>query len=71
MTHYNVSEFVEYISIELTKFENGVATYMNTILNNIVPASPVGIPYSMQCKIYSVFTNGGALLVHEHKSDAF
>lgn len=43
VTHHNVSEFVKYISVELNKFENGVAAYMNSILREnaaVASASP-------------------------------
>lgn len=35
VTHHNVSKFIEYISVELNKFENGVAEYMQTILHDV------------------------------------
>ena len=33
VSHDNVHRFVEYISVELNKFENGVAEYMKALSN--------------------------------------
>lgn len=31
ISHHNVDEFIKYISLELNRFENGVAEYMKNI----------------------------------------
>jgi len=36
LSHRNVKEFIKDISWELTKFENGVANYLNSLIAEVI-----------------------------------